>query len=74
MERFYRKKSGAGELLVKEKKGLFLGWNIFFLGGGQRRREKGKDFYHVDCLASFGYKGWKGLTVTDYLIQKFQTG
>jgi len=30
MERFYRKKSGVWEQLAKEKKGLFLGQDIFW--------------------------------------------
>ena len=32
MEGFYRKEGGARELLAKEKKGLFLGQDIFLWG------------------------------------------
>lgn len=47
MESFYRKKDEAKELLIKEKKGLFLDQDIL---GGQ-------GFYHADCLFLLGREG-----------------
>lgn len=55
---FYEKKSGARELLTKEKKKLFGGQNIFSLG------EENTRVFIVKVASSF-CGGWRG--PTDYL-------
>lgn len=55
MEGFYREQGRARELLVKEKKGLFWGLDIFSL-----KEEKVFFlfvFYHVNCLFFLGKDG-----------------
>lgn len=51
MEGFHKKEGGVKKLLSKEKRGLFLGQDIFFLGGKEIQ-----GFYHVDASSSCG--GW----------------
>ena len=63
MEGFDRKKGGAWELLVKEKKG-FTG-DIFPLGG-----EKGRIFCNADCLFLWGGEGPRGQSALLVLDQK----
>ena len=58
MEAFYRKKGRVRELLAKEKKGLFLGQQTFFLGG-----REWQGFYHADCPfwgVLGGKQRWRG--------------
>ena len=54
---FYRKKGGIAKLLAKEKRGIFLGQDIFFFGGGE---ENGTGF--IVQIASSSSGGWRGLT------------
>ena len=63
MEGFYRKNSGARELLSKEKKGLFLNQYIFSSG-----EERVEDFYGVDCLLVLPMKVGEGLCNITLLV------
>lgn len=71
MERFYRKKGVAGELLAKERTKLFLDRDVFFMGEGT-----GKGFI-MQITSSFGIR-WDGeAQVTDaslMLTRKSQSG
>lgn len=53
MEGIYRKKGGVRELLLKEKNGLFGGWDVFSLGEEKRR------VFIMQKASSF-YEGWRG--------------